>query len=273
MRTMISEHSEWKQNEIRHHDLIAGIYDQATLRAYSFFRHIIEKRIEELRNRGAKLILDCGCGTGKATFLSVRKGLKIISLDISLEMVKRVREKQRLLGLRAEKIFLVVADAEKLPFKTRVFDGIISIDIFHHLPSINKALEEQIYALNKEGSLLIGDLNNAGPFFRGIKKLKHKFSKITKPIFRKNNEDIPSYNLLSPNEYDISSKDILNRFDMLNMAYSINYFLHIYFLDRFFPNRLAYPILRFFNRLNFTKKGNVFIIQARQQITPQMGTQ
>lgn len=273
MRTMISEHSEWKQNEIRHHDLIAGTYDQATLRAYSFFQHIIEKRIEEIRNRGAKLILDCGCGTGKATFLSVRKGFKIISLDISLEMVRRVREKQRLLDLRAEKIFLVVADAEKLPFKTRIFDGIISIDILHHLPSINKALEEQIYALNKEGSLLIGDLNNAGHFFKKIKKLKNVFFRIIKQIFKTKDRNFLSYNLVSPNERDISTRDVLGQFDRLGISYSIKHFLHIYFFDRFFPGWLTHPILHFFNSLNFTKKGNVFIIQARRQITPQMETQ
>lgn len=71
------------------------------------------------------LVLDIGAGTGVA-----KKYFKnIILLDPSKEMLKKAKGKK------------VVAKAEKLPFKDKTFDAVISVTSLHHT-NIKKAIKE-----------------------------------------------------------------------------------------------------------------------------------
>lgn len=83
-----------------------------------------------LRPKG--LILDIGAGTG----ISAEYFKNVILLDPSVEMLKRAK------GTR------VVAEAEKLPFKNKTFDTIISITSLHHT-DIKKTIKE-IKRVSKE---------------------------------------------------------------------------------------------------------------------------
>ena len=66
-------------------------------------------------------ILDLGCGTG---MLSEFLNKETIGVDFSIKMIKKSKNKNRILG-----------DAELLPFKNNTFDFVLSFTLVQNLPS------------------------------------------------------------------------------------------------------------------------------------------
>jgi SAM-dependent methyltransferase len=78
---------------------------------------------------GAVGLTVCG-GSGMDAELLAREGLKVISSDLSPRACKRASERARRTGLP---LYPVVADVERLPFKSRGVDLVLVHDGLHHL--------------------------------------------------------------------------------------------------------------------------------------------
>ena len=72
-----------------------------------------------------KDILDLGCGSGDHSVYFIQRRLKVISIDLSKEMISLCKQK----GLNAS-----VMDIEDLKFKNNIFDGIWSVTSLLHVP-------------------------------------------------------------------------------------------------------------------------------------------
>src|SRR2546428_10733020 len=72
---------------------------------------------------GWRTILDTGTGTGRFATYFNDSGFNVVGIDVSLSMMAKAREKK----LRD----LVRADAHRLPFRDRTFDGAIMIHVLH----------------------------------------------------------------------------------------------------------------------------------------------
>ena len=107
---------------------------------------------ELLGPRPDNLVLDFAAGTCWATELLGRVGVRTISLDLSLEMMRRGRARlasDSRLVFRDEAGF-VVARGQALPFVTGSFEGVLCMNALHHLPSYSVVLAE-IYRILKPG--------------------------------------------------------------------------------------------------------------------------
>jgi SAM-dependent methyltransferase len=97
-------------------------------------------------------VLDFAAGTGWATELLTRVGVRTVSIDLSLEMMRRAR--QRLASDRrlvfADQASFVAARGQALPFSDESFDGVLCLNALHHLPSYAAALRE-IHRVLKNG--------------------------------------------------------------------------------------------------------------------------
>ena len=117
------------------------------------FRNILTTRfklrvIKNLLNREkTNKILDAGCGS--AYMLSQLENLydKGFGVDMSPEAIKY--------GQQFTKAKLQVGNAEKLEFKDKEFDCIISTDAFEHIPDDKAAMEEAYRVLNDNGCIII----------------------------------------------------------------------------------------------------------------------
>jgi SAM-dependent methyltransferase len=93
----------------------------------------------------ADRILDLGAGACWCSEWLERLNLRVVSLDISPDMLAlgrtRLRDKQR----------LVAGDMEHLPFADRSFDKAICLNALHHVPDIPKALREIVRVLDEAG--------------------------------------------------------------------------------------------------------------------------
>jgi len=104
-------------------------------------------------------VLEIGTGKGHLTALLAQKGLEIISVDLDGEALKTAKAHLSALKL-SRRVSLRKMNAEKLRFKSRSFDNMISMDFFHHAKNPLRCLREMLRVTRK--TLTIADLNQNG---------------------------------------------------------------------------------------------------------------
>jgi SAM-dependent methyltransferase len=107
---------------------------------------------ELLAPRPDDLVLDFAAGTCWATELLCRIGVRTVAMDLSIEMMRRGRQRlaaDTRLVFRDEAAF-VAARGQSLPFRTESFDGVLCMNALHHVPSYAEALRE-IHRVLKPG--------------------------------------------------------------------------------------------------------------------------
>jgi SAM-dependent methyltransferase len=106
--------------------------------------------------RGAR-VADLGCGSGIFTELLRRAGYHAVGLDISPKLVA--------LGMsKYPGLVLIEGDAEKLPFESDSFDGVLLSGLVHHFPDPRRLAAEVARVLKPCGHFMAFDPNRMNPF-------------------------------------------------------------------------------------------------------------
>lgn len=149
---------------MKHFDGIAENYD--TVLPLHVTEHYYLKRIgflTQLLKDG--LVLDVCSGTGIISEGLIERGFKVISLDLSLNMLrmrKYVKGYQAVNGISYE-----------FPFKSDVFDMVISIASLHHIAArekVKKTIHEMQRVTKKGGYIVLWDHNPLNPYWKIIMK-------------------------------------------------------------------------------------------------------
>jgi ubiquinone/menaquinone biosynthesis C-methylase UbiE len=107
--------------------------------------------------RGDDLLLDDGCGTG---MLLSRFDSPAVGLDLTPNLLRIAREK---LG---EDHHLILGDAEHLPIKDGVFEGVYAITLIQNTPDKRKVISEMKRVSKTNGRILVTALKVVfGPDF------------------------------------------------------------------------------------------------------------
>ncbi len=108
---------------------------------------------QKLAARGARRVLDLGCGTGRHTVLLAERGFEVDGLDVSPE---GLRQTQAWLDQRGLSATLTLGDVyAPLPYDHDCFDAVVSVQVIHHarLSVIERAVAE-IERVLKPGGLV-----------------------------------------------------------------------------------------------------------------------
>ncbi len=145
------------------------LYDKRSeeeLRRYSsptskiVYEYWDKKLISMLSLSKNSVVLDCGCGLG---MLSSKISSKlVVGIDISKKLLKVAKK-------NSKNVF-VIADAEKLPFKDKIFDNIVGRGILHHLPKPSLAAKEIKRVLDPNGVIVFSEPNDANLLIRIIRR-------------------------------------------------------------------------------------------------------
>lgn len=124
----------------------------------------------------SRKILDMGCGEGTrlATLIKIehpkipQKIYGVDASEIAIELAKK----------NYPGITFKVGDLEKLPFKDKEFDLLISAYVFEHLTNPEKVIVEAMRLLAKDGKLVIIAPNFGSPNRRSPNSTEGKFQKL-----------------------------------------------------------------------------------------------
>lgn len=96
-------------------------------------------------------VLELGVGTGRS-IPHYPKGIKVIAIDISKNMLARAADKAQSLSLDVP---FAVADVEDLPFKSGSFDAVVGTGIFCCVPDQIRGFNEVRRVLKKGGKVIL----------------------------------------------------------------------------------------------------------------------
>ena len=138
---------------------IAKIYEKISN------QYTVNRRAELFKISPSELILEVGSGTGMISDLIDRQ---IICSDISYEMCKESAKKH---------MNVICCDAEKLPIRENILDGIISAEVVYYLNNPNAFIEDSTRILKKDGKLMITIFNQKMQFIDSIRSFLRIFNK------------------------------------------------------------------------------------------------
>jgi demethylmenaquinone methyltransferase/2-methoxy-6-polyprenyl-1,4-benzoquinol methylase len=137
-------------------DTISGNYDGLN-RVISFGIDIKwrKKVLKLVSDKKPKTVLDIATGTGDLAILMTNTSAeKIIGLDISAGMLEVGRNKIKAKNL-SEKIEMILADSENMPFEDNTFDAITVAFGVRNFENLEKGLAEILRVLKPDGIFVI----------------------------------------------------------------------------------------------------------------------
>ena len=123
-------------------DSIAKIYEKISS------SYAINRRSESFTTDSSDLILEAGSGTG---IISELIDKSIICTDISYEMCKQ--------AIRKKRENVICCDAERLPIRNDVLDGILSTEMIYYLNDPDSFLKNSYDTLRNNAKLMITVFN------------------------------------------------------------------------------------------------------------------
>ncbi|WP_328855371.1 class I SAM-dependent methyltransferase [Microbispora hainanensis] len=109
--------------------------------------------IAEMALPSGGLVLDAGCGTGRAFPLlrdAVGPAGRVVGMDVTPEMIRSARDRGR-----AEFGLLLIADVERLPLGDGVADGVLASGLISHVPRPAAVLAELARVTRPGGRLAL----------------------------------------------------------------------------------------------------------------------
>ena len=155
-----------------------------------------KKVVKIVGENNSKHILDIATGTGDlALMMADLKPDRIVGLDISPGMLNVGKEKIAKANL-SDKIEMIVADSEEMPFEDHTFDAITVSFGVRNFANLDKGINEIARVLKPTGVLVILETSNPVkfPFKQGYKIYTNLFLPIVGRLFSK---DKVAYSYLS----------------------------------------------------------------------------
>jgi ubiquinone/menaquinone biosynthesis C-methylase UbiE len=112
---------------------------------------------------GSIAVVDVGCGTGNGTQAIASDDLTIYATDLASGMVHKAREQH-------PHIRVCVADAVKMPFRSKSFHLVMSLGTLEYIPLHMDALRE-FRRILQPGGILILSIPNRASLFRKLQRL------------------------------------------------------------------------------------------------------
>ncbi len=171
--TNMNNYDDYLQHEADYQDLKIRDNPRAHLgKMYSdeASKHRAKCRDEAIGDLFEKKVLDLGCGDGFASMDALRAGAYVTAIDISPESIKHlisIAKKENL----DHHLDARVMDAHQLEFEDNTFDIIFGNGILHHLPYLDRAIEELKRVLKETGHAVFLEPLGMNPFINLFRKM------------------------------------------------------------------------------------------------------
>ncbi len=191
-------------------DTISGNYDGLN-RVISFGVDIKwrKKVLKLVSDKNPKIVLDIATGTGDLAILMTNTNAeKIIGLDISAGMLEVGRNKIKAKNL-SDKIEMILADSENMPFEDNTFDAITVAFGVRNFENLEKGLAEILRVLKPNGIFVILETSvpDKTPYKQGYTFYSRNILPLIGKLFSKDNS---AYQYLSESASVFPYGEVLN---------------------------------------------------------------
>src|SRR5579871_1419133 len=140
------------------YDAIASSYD-AQVQGDAWMREVLHRHFTRVFHAGDR-VLDVGCGTGLDAVFLAERGIEVVAIDFSPEMVAQCRAKATAAGLADRVDARVLPIADLCSLRDEQFDGLISAFAgLNTLPDLNQFAADASRLVKPGGHLILHLLN------------------------------------------------------------------------------------------------------------------
>lgn len=125
-----------------------------------------------------KLVLDCGCGSGRWTYAMASLGATVVAIDLTDAGVEITHQGTENFG----NVVALQASVFHLPFRPESFDLVVSWGVLHHTPNTKAAFDRTVPLVRKGGQLYVMVYEKHNP-------LKYACTDLVRWLLRKLPED------------------------------------------------------------------------------------
>jgi malonyl-CoA O-methyltransferase len=111
--------------------------------------------INSLEDKNFARVLDVGCGTGLLFEHIAERAGSIVGIDISKKTLLRARMRS---AHCPAAISLILADADSMPIKRRVFDHVFAVTIMQNMPNPVQTLNEIVRVSRSDAVIIVTGL-------------------------------------------------------------------------------------------------------------------
>lgn len=254
--------ADWKRRDAAHHDREAARYDRLIGREFAPYQRLWTARpwAHRLARAGARVVLDLGCGTGRTTLPVAAAGPAVIALDLSRGMLAQLRRRADGAG---DRIWPVIADAERLPLAGDAVDGIVCQGVLHHLPHVATALAEADRVLADGGWLLLAEPNaELSRPYRAVRAA----ARLVARALRRLRAGAGLHSPGTDDERPLPPDALLDALAGLGYAVEPRYLVHLPGVYRLLPTSIATPIAWLVNRGDRSRRrpADILVVAARR---------
>ena len=153
----IKEIQQWWNNHLPQRN-----YSDKELYSNGWFDEIEEKRynvyykffpeVLQFTKWENKKVLEIGCGIGTDIIQFAKNKAIVTAIDLTENGVKATKKRFKMYGLKGN---IFQANACNLPFESNIFDLVYSMGVMHHIPNIQKAIDEAYRVCKPNGKIII----------------------------------------------------------------------------------------------------------------------
>ena len=136
---------------MQRYDVTADIYDlryeEEQIAKYA-------AAIDSLKEKSFANVLDVGCGTGLLFGYIIERAVGIVGIDISRKTLLRAKTR----AAHHSVINLILADADSMPLKARVFNYSFAVTIIQNIPNPVQTLNETVRVSRDDAVIIVTGL-------------------------------------------------------------------------------------------------------------------
>ena len=185
----ISHHLVKKEN-IKVYAAEAATYDLLHPEVWNWYeqkryRRLVRETLRILSGKEEPIIVDVGAGTGNLTLKYLAAGCRVISIDISQEMLNILEKK--LTRQQRNRCTIICSDVESALNHISVLDGVCFSSVLHHLFDYSDVIRRAIEKMSAGGFLFsIHDPLTQQPKSQMVYKIHRILGKMDEGLYRWN---------------------------------------------------------------------------------------
>jgi 2-polyprenyl-3-methyl-5-hydroxy-6-metoxy-1,4-benzoquinol methylase len=196
--------------------------------------------------------LDLGCGTGVVTHALAWRGLEVVGVDHSPEMLEIGRRKLAEAGVSAT---LETGDVRDLRFADGEFDCVTIQGLLHHLEELEPCLREAVRVLRPGGFLYVSEpVRDATP----VKGLLLALWSLRRRRGREPGQAVETV------EEPLAADELRRALDELDIGYELEFLTHVPPLRRALSGRAYLAVSRALSLPWRRRKGDLVFVFAQK---------